>query len=102
MKKLSYVLFGITAAAFSAFTYQPKEEGIKLPSGFSAQVFASEVGEARHLTVTPQGNVYVKLAKLNNGSIGKHYRNIGTGNRQCITEICDWLRSYNDLLFESI
>jgi len=68
MKKPSTILFGITAAAFSAFTYQPKEEELKLPSGFSAQVFANEVGEARHLTVTPQGNVYVKLAKLNNGS----------------------------------
>ena len=35
--------------------------GITLPSGFCASVFADEVGVARHLVVTPTGNVYVAL-----------------------------------------
>lgn len=68
MKKLSFVLLGITAAALSAFDYNLKEDGLKLPPGFSAQVFAKDVGIARHLAITPQGNVYVKLSKLNKGS----------------------------------
>ena len=35
--------------------------GITLPSGFCAAVFADEVGVARHLVVTPTGDVYVAL-----------------------------------------
>lgn len=35
--------------------------GLVLPSGFSAVVVASNVGQARHLAVTPQGDLYVKL-----------------------------------------
>jgi hypothetical protein len=68
MKKLLFVLLGITTAALSAFNYKLKEHGLKLPPGFTANVFADDVGNARHLVVTPQGNVYVKLSKLNKGS----------------------------------
>lgn len=35
--------------------------GITLPPGFCASVFADEVGVARHLVVTPKGDVYVAL-----------------------------------------
>ena len=35
--------------------------GITLPPGFCAAVFADEVGVARHLVVTPAGDVYVSL-----------------------------------------
>jgi len=35
--------------------------GISLPEGFCAAVFADEVGVARHLVVTPTGDVYVAL-----------------------------------------
>ena len=35
--------------------------GITLPPGFCASVFADEVGVARHLVVTPAGDVYVAL-----------------------------------------
>ncbi len=34
--------------------------GLQLPAGFSASVLASGVGSARHIAVTPQGDVYVK------------------------------------------
>jgi glucose/arabinose dehydrogenase len=67
MKKLLLVLLGISTAALLAFKYDLKEDGLTLPPGFSARVFAKEVGEARHLAVTPQGNVYAKLSKLNKG-----------------------------------
>ena len=35
--------------------------GLKLPSGFSALVVASNIGTARHIAATPQGDLYVKL-----------------------------------------
>ena len=35
--------------------------GITLPAGFCASVFADEVGVARHMVVTPTGDVYVAL-----------------------------------------
>jgi glucose/arabinose dehydrogenase len=40
---------------------------IKLPNGFKAKVFAQGLGKARHLTVSPNGDVYVKLGSLKNG-----------------------------------
>jgi hypothetical protein len=35
--------------------------GITLPPGFCAAVFADEIGVARHLVVTPNGDVYISL-----------------------------------------
>ena len=43
------------------------DAGLKLPPGFTAVKFAEGLGEARHLAVTPQGDVYVKLSALKNG-----------------------------------
>ena len=43
------------------------DAGLKLPSGFIATKFAEGLGEARHLAVTPQGDVYIKLSDLKNG-----------------------------------
>ena len=42
--------------------------GITLPSGFCASVFADEVGVARHLVVTPTGDVYVALEDASRSS----------------------------------
>ncbi len=41
--------------------------GLKLPEGFSALVFADNLGNARHLTVNSNGDVYVSLSKVKNG-----------------------------------
>lgn len=41
--------------------------GLKLPTGFSALVAAETGGRARHLTVTPQGVMYVKLNRVKDG-----------------------------------
>ena len=44
----------------------PKTE-IKLPAGFSATIVADGLGAARHIAVNKFGDIYVKLAKLNEG-----------------------------------
>ena len=36
---------------------------LKLPANFKAVVLAENVGRARHIVVTPQGGIYVRLAK---------------------------------------
>src|SRR5258706_4519639 len=41
--------------------------GLRLPAGFSASTLVDSIGRARHILVTPQGVVYVKLDKLING-----------------------------------
>ncbi|HVX26553.1 MAG TPA: PQQ-dependent sugar dehydrogenase [Parafilimonas sp.] len=41
--------------------------GLKLPSGFSATIVADGLGAARHLAVTPTGDIFVKLEKLKDG-----------------------------------
>ena len=40
-----------------------KEGPLMVPAGFSSQVVIADVGKARHLTVTPEGNLYIKLEK---------------------------------------
>jgi len=41
--------------------------GLVLPEGFVAEVFADELGEARHLTVAEDGTVYVRLRRSTQG-----------------------------------
>jgi len=41
--------------------------GLKLPEGFSALVFADDLGHARHLDVNANGDVYVSLSRVKNG-----------------------------------
>lgn len=48
-------------------THQKPAEDIKLPAGFSATILATEVGNARHITVSKNGDVYAKLSKLKDG-----------------------------------
>ena len=45
----------------------PDNAGLKLPAGFGALKVAETGGKARHLTVTPQGVIYVKLNKVKDG-----------------------------------
>jgi glucose/arabinose dehydrogenase/mono/diheme cytochrome c family protein len=46
-------------AATSNYACGTNRTGITLPSGFCATVFADNLGHARHLTVAPNGTVYV-------------------------------------------
>jgi glucose/arabinose dehydrogenase len=41
--------------------------GLKLPAGFGALVVADNLGRARHLAITPQGDIYIKLSVLKAG-----------------------------------
>lgn len=43
------------------------DTSIQLPTGFTATIFADGLGEARHIAVTSNGIVYVKLQKLKDG-----------------------------------
>jgi glucose/arabinose dehydrogenase/cytochrome c553 len=55
----------VTFAADAAFAAAPARQcpgdngGLSLPPGFCATVFADHLGHARHLTVAPDGSVYV-------------------------------------------
>ena len=47
---------------------QPKPDvSLTMPSGFTATVFADDLGKARHISVTQSGYVYVKLDGFKNG-----------------------------------
>lgn len=68
MKKLMIMLLVFVTALMWAFQGKPQEENtLKLPAGFSAQIFADDIGRARHLAVTPEGYVYVRLSRLEEG-----------------------------------
>jgi glucose/arabinose dehydrogenase len=45
----------------------PDNAGLTLPAGFKALKVADSLGRARHLVVTPQGNIYVKIEQPKNG-----------------------------------
>jgi glucose/arabinose dehydrogenase len=46
---------------------QADNSGLKLPSGFSATVFADNLGSGRHITVKRNGDVYLGLRNLKDG-----------------------------------
>jgi glucose/arabinose dehydrogenase len=46
----------------------PADVVLKLPTGFHAVVFAEGLGQPRHIVVTKQGDVYVKLNRVKNGN----------------------------------
>ncbi|THU40205.1 c-type cytochrome [Niastella caeni] len=48
-------------------TPTPDTTGLKLPEGFSAIIVADKLGKTRHLVVTPQNDIYVRLARPVNG-----------------------------------
>src|SRR5688572_8768104 len=67
MKKLSCFfcfIFFFTSPLWAQDTGRIR---IKLPAGFRASVMAQNIGQARHLTVTSDGAVYVKLGRLKDG-----------------------------------
>jgi glucose/arabinose dehydrogenase len=71
---LAFCAFSICACANNSGTDTTKNNGspqadvtLTLPSGFSAIVFADNLGGARHLAVNTNGDVYVKLSRLKNG-----------------------------------
>jgi glucose/arabinose dehydrogenase len=43
------------------------DAGLTLPQGFSATIIAENISGARHMAVTPQGDIYVHLARPKDG-----------------------------------
>lgn len=73
LKRLSVIsaialsLAGSAKAQTTNATESPANAGLKLPSDFKATIVAENLGKARHLVVTPQGLIYVRLARPNDG-----------------------------------
>jgi glucose/arabinose dehydrogenase len=80
----------IVGSSFKFFPPNPPKSALKLPGGFQVEVIADSLGAARHLAVTSNGIIYVKLAKLKNGKgiialqdlngDGSAYKKTGFGN----------------------
>jgi glucose/arabinose dehydrogenase len=60
---------GADSTAQSGTTPTPDADtaGLKLPAGFGAIKVADSIGKARHLVVTKEGDIYVKLASPKDG-----------------------------------
>ncbi|MGE5394984.1 MAG: PQQ-dependent sugar dehydrogenase [Candidatus Saccharibacteria bacterium] len=53
-----------------SFEQDKDNAGLTLPEGFSALVYADDIGNARHIVINDNGDVYVSLSKLkNNGGV---------------------------------
>jgi glucose/arabinose dehydrogenase len=59
-----------TTRAAGPIACDPDNGGLTLPSGFCALVVANNLGEARHATVAPNGDLYVAL--MNGGIAALH------------------------------
>ena len=67
-----FCLFSFTNISSSAKIKHPPvtdagSAGLTLPSGFSAEKVADNLGEARHIAVTKEGDLYVKLGRKKDG-----------------------------------
>ena len=73
LKTLSFVLATAVLPmlhAADSIACDPDNGGLTLPAGFCALVVANNLGEARHATVAPNGDLYVAL--LNGGIAALH------------------------------
>jgi glucose/arabinose dehydrogenase len=57
----------LTLAKSAAVVADADNAGLKLPAGFGALKVADGIGRARHIAVTDQGDVYVKLMRVVDG-----------------------------------
>ena len=75
MKKnrlLPYILplMAIPALVISIASKNPTPAdgaGLTLPTGFEANIVADNLGNTRHIAITKQGDIYVKLNRAKNG-----------------------------------
>src|ERR1700712_4280847 len=58
---------GRDTSKISGLTAVKPDVSLTLPARFTATVFAEGLGKARHISITPSGYVYVKLASSKNG-----------------------------------
>src|ERR1017187_7201898 len=64
------VLTSSAIRAAGPIACDPDNGGLTLPPGFCALVVANNLGEARHATVAPNGDLYIAL--MNGGVVGLH------------------------------
>jgi glucose/arabinose dehydrogenase len=87
-KNLFFPILLFSAVVFSIFSFthisssskidqlpnaNDDNAGLTLPAGFSASVVADNTGEARHIAVTKEGNLYVKLGNAKKSGHGILY-----------------------------
>jgi glucose/arabinose dehydrogenase/mono/diheme cytochrome c family protein len=48
-------------------TYTANDGGLVLPAGFSSSIIADSLGKTRHIVITPQNDIYVRMAQLKDG-----------------------------------
>ena len=53
--------------------------GLTLPAGFSAAIIAKDLGGTRHIAISPQGGIYIKLNSAKNTKGGILYLTEGDG-----------------------
>jgi glucose/arabinose dehydrogenase len=64
------LLNGCNSRHKESFEQDKDNAGLKLPEGFSALVYADDIGNARHIVINDNGDVYVSLSRLkNNGGV---------------------------------
>ncbi|HTX38140.1 MAG TPA: hypothetical protein VME43_24085 [Bryobacteraceae bacterium] len=80
------LLMSATAHAAGPVACDPDNGGLKLPAGFCALVVADNLGEARHATVAPNGDLYVALM---NGGIAALRDTNGDGRFETIEKFGD-------------
>jgi glucose/arabinose dehydrogenase len=56
-----------TTAATPSDSASVMSDSLKLPAGFAAVTVVSNLGRTRHIAVAPNGAIFVKLSKLQNG-----------------------------------
>jgi glucose/arabinose dehydrogenase len=62
------VILSLLILSIASTDYKKNDSsGITVPSGFEANMIADKLGPARHIVVTPQNNIYVRLAQPKNG-----------------------------------
>ncbi|MEY4585757.1 MAG: hypothetical protein RIT05_175 [Bacteroidota bacterium] len=65
MKNIFLLLLGIQ---FSFCLLAQSPVALQLPTGFTAQAVALNQGRVRHITIAPNGTLYLKLERLRNGA----------------------------------
>jgi glucose/arabinose dehydrogenase len=98
------LLLAVVPAAVRGQKPAPKcdadNAGLKLPAGFCATVFADSVLGARHIWVSPQGDVFVSSQSQNAGGIWGLRDTNGDGKADVRTRFASGIRSSEVAMFD--
>ncbi|HVO76201.1 MAG TPA: hypothetical protein VMT35_19405, partial [Ignavibacteriaceae bacterium] len=68
LRSLLLILCFLPGSSISCQSKFTESAGLQLPEGFNAAILIDNIGRPRHLAITPEGNIYVKLERLVNGN----------------------------------